>query len=92
MRQNAIVAASPLPGVYPGGTGRTVLLGEYSSALEATWRLRNALSLMTVAGRDYAGADEHARAVAAHRECLDMAEDVSRHMYRVMNALREVKP
>ena len=92
MRPNPILAAAPLPGVYPGGTGRAALLGEYAGALEAAWRLTNALRLVTVATRDYAGADAHAKAVAAHAEAMGMAHDVACHLCRVLDALREGKP
>ena len=92
MRHNAIVAAAPVPGVYPGGTGRAALLGEYASALEAAWRLTNALRLVKVSGRDYAGADAHAKAVAAHEEAVGMAHGVACYLHRVLDALRETKP
>lgn len=92
MRPNAILANAPTPGIYPGGTGREVLIHEYAGALDAAWRLRNALSLLTVAGRDYAGADAHAKAVAAHEEAMGMAHDVACHIHRVLDALREAKP
>ena len=92
MRPNPILAAAPMPGIYPGGTGRDALLLEYASALEAAWRLRNALRLVTVAGRDYVGADAHAKAVSAHEEAMGMAHDVACHLHRVLDALREGKP
>jgi hypothetical protein len=92
MRPNPILAAAPTPGIYPGGTGRAALLGEYASALEAAWRLTNALRLVTVAGRDYAGADAHAKAVAAHEEAMGMTHDVACHLHRVLDAIREAKP
>jgi hypothetical protein len=91
MRPNAILAAAPTPGIYPGGTGRDALLLEYASALEAAWRLTNALRLVTVAGRDYAGADAHAKAVAAHEESIRLSHDVACHLCRAMHALREAK-
>jgi len=89
---NAILAAAPVPGVYPGGTGRAALAHEYAGALEAACKLRNALRLVTVAGRDYAGADAHAKAMAAHEEAMGMAHDVACHLHRVLDALREGKP
>lgn len=92
MMRNPILAAAPVPGIYPGGTGRDVLLREYAGALEAAWRLKNALRLVTVAGRDYVGADAHAKAVAAHEEAMGMAHDVACHLHRVLEALREAKP
>jgi hypothetical protein len=92
MRPNPILAAASLPGVYPGGTGRAALLGEYAGAMEAAWRLTNALRLMTVAGRDYAGADAHAKAVAAHQESIRLSHDVACYLHRVLDALREGKP
>jgi hypothetical protein len=92
MRPNPILASAPTPGIYPGGTGRAALLHEYAGALEAAWRLRNALRLVTVAKRDYVGADAHAKAVAAHAEAMGMAHDVARHLHRAMDAIREAKP
>lgn len=92
MKPNPILASAPVPGVYPGGTCRAALLREYASALEAAWRLRNALRHVTVAGRDYVGADAHAKATAAHEECLRLAHDTEQHLCRVLNAIREAKP
>ena len=91
MRQNPILASAPTPGVYAGGTGRGALLGEYTGALEAAWRLQLALRNLTVAARDYAGADAHAKAMAAHQECERMAHDVSCHLRRILDAVREAQ-
>jgi hypothetical protein len=50
------------------------------------------LRLVKVSGRDYAGADAHAKAVAAHEEAMGMAHGVACYLHRVLDALRETKP
>jgi len=89
MRHNAILGAAPLPGVYPGGTDRAALLGQYAGALEALMLAKNRMSRVTVSVRDYSGGGERAKALLAHHECMDMLEDVACHLQRVLDALQE---
>ena len=92
MRHNAILAAAPAPGVYPGGTSRHRLLADYASALEHAMAARLSARKLTARRRDYATQDEADAASLAAAELVRLMDESVGYLHRVLDSLREGKP
>ena len=92
MMRNPILAAAPVPGIYPGGTSRHRLLADYASALEHAMAARLAARKLTARRRDYATQDEADAASLATAELVRLMDESVGHIHRVLDAIRGGKP
>jgi hypothetical protein len=92
MRPNPILAAAPVPGVYPGGTSRHRLLADYASALEHAMSARLAARKLTPRRRDYATQEEADAASLATAELVRLMDEAVGYLHRVLDSIREAKP